>query len=83
MLALEIAAACAQPNAVQRAESDNKNWQAVALGLVEPRSGEIKLMAPKIGIVSQVLVQTGDKVIADEPLIRLDDEEAHARIATS
>jgi HlyD family secretion protein len=31
----------------------------------------------------QVLVQTGDKVIADEPLIRLDDEEARARIATS
>jgi HlyD family secretion protein len=83
MFALGIAAACAQPNAVQRAESDNKNWQAVAPGLVEPRSGEIKVMAPMIGIVSQVLVQTGDKVIADQPLIHLDDEEARARIATS
>ena len=40
-------------------------------------------MAPMIGIVSQVLVQTGDRVIADEPLIHLDDEEARARIATS
>jgi len=83
VFALGIAAACAQPNAVQRAESDNKNWQAVAPGVVEPRLGEIKLMAPKIGIARQVLVQTGDKVIADEPLIRLDDEEARARIATS
>lgn len=83
MFALEIAAACAQPNAVQRAKSDNKNWQAVAPGLAEPRSGEIKVMAPMIEIVSQVLVQTGDRVIADEPLIHLDDEEARARIATS
>ena len=55
----------------------------VAPGRVEPRSGEIKVMAPMIGIVSKVLVQTGDKVIADEPLIHLDDEEARARIATS
>jgi len=83
MFALGIAAACAQPNAVQPPESDNKNWQAVAPGRVEPRSGEIKVMAPMIGIVSQVLVQTGDKVIANEPLIHLDDEEARACIATS
>jgi multidrug efflux pump subunit AcrA (membrane-fusion protein) len=82
MFALDIAAAGGQPNAVQ-AESDIKKWQVVAAGLVEPGSGEIKVMAPVIGIVSQVLVQTGDKVIADEPLIHLDDEEARARIATS
>jgi multidrug resistance efflux pump len=41
----------------------------------------VKVMAPVIGIVNQVLVQTGDKVIADEPLIHLDDEEARARDA--
>ena len=83
MFALEIVAADAQPNAVQHGESDIRKWQAVAAGLVEPRSGEIKVTAPVIGIVSQVLVQAGDKVIADEPLIQLDDEEARARIATS
>ena len=82
MFALEITAAGAQPNAVQEAEAHNK-WRAVAPGLVEPRTGEIKVMAPVIGIVSQVLVRTGDKVLADEPLIHLDDEEARARIATS
>jgi HlyD family secretion protein len=83
MLALEIiAAGVQQPNAVQGAEANNK-WRAVAPGLVESRSGEIKVMAPVIGIVSQVLVQAGDKVIADEPLIRLYDEQARARIATS
>src|SRR6516165_7086309 len=82
MFALEFTAAGAQPNAVQEAEANNK-WQAVAPGLVEPRTGEIKVMAPVIGIVSQVLVQAGDKVIADEPLIHLGDEEARARIATS
>ena len=82
MFALEITAAGAQPNAVLEAEAHNK-WRAVAPGLVEPRTGEIKVMAPVIGIVSQVLVQAGDKVIADEPLIHLGDEEARARIATS
>src|SRR5262249_52899037 len=82
MFALEISAAGAQPSAVQDAEAHNK-WRAVAPGLVEPRTGEIKVMAPLIGIVSQVLVRTGDKVLADAPLIRLDDEEARARIATS
>ena len=82
MFALEITAAGAQPNPVQEAEAHNK-WRAVAPGLVEPRTGEIKVMAPLIGIVSQVLVRTGDKVIADEPLIHLDDEQARARIATS
>jgi len=82
MFALEITAAGGQPNAVQDAKANNQ-WRAVAPGLVEPRTGEIKVMAPVIGIVSQVLVQAGDKVIADEPLIHLDDEEARARIATS
>ena len=60
-----------------------KGWEAVAPGLVEPESGDVKLMAPVIGRISQVLVKANDKVIADEPLVRLDDAEARVRVATA
>jgi HlyD family secretion protein len=78
-----IGLAFAETGTPQRPAADDKNWQAVAPGLVEPRSGEIKVTAPVIGVVSEVMVQSGDKVIADEPLIHLDDEGARARVATS
>lgn len=58
-------------------------WAAVAPGIVEPRSGQIKIAAPVIGRVSEVMVKINDKVVADEPLIRLDDENAQARVASA
>lgn len=63
--------------------ADDKRWQAVAPGRIEPNSGEIKIGAPMIGIVSEVLVKANDKVFAGEPLIRLVDTEAQARMATT
>jgi HlyD family secretion protein len=42
-------------------------------------AGEIKIWAPVIG--SEVPVNANDKVHAGEPLLRIDDEEARARIA--
>ena len=83
ILGTVIGLAFAETSTVQKPAGDDKNWQAVAPGLVEPRSGEIKVAAPVIGGISEVMVQSGDKVIADEPLIRLDDEGARARVATS
>jgi HlyD family secretion protein len=58
-------------------------WAAVAPGVVEPRSGQIKIAAPVIGRVSEVMVKINDKVAADEPLVRLDDEDAQARVASA
>jgi len=72
----------AQQQAV-RGAVDEKNWEAVAPGLVEPGSGEINMLAPVIGRISEVLVSVGDKVAVGEPLVRLDDEEARARVATA
>jgi len=66
-----------------RGQADEKNWEAVAPGLVEPWSGEIKMLAPVIGRISEVLVSGGDKVLVGEPLVRLDDEEARVRVATA
>jgi HlyD family secretion protein len=58
-------------------------WQAVAPGVVEPRSGQMKIAASVIGRVSEVMVKINDKVVADEPLVRLDDEDAQARVASA
>ena len=62
---------------------DDKRWQAVAPGRIEPNSGEIKIAAPVIGIIDEVLVKANDKVFAGEPLIRLVDTEAQVRKTTA
>ncbi len=88
VLAAFVLAAAANPFAVSAAfaqdatraakaeQADDKRWQAVAPGRVEPNSGEIKISAPMIGTVAEVLVKANDKVFAGEPLIRLVDTEA-------
>ena len=58
------------------------SWDAVTLGRVEPRSGEIKIAAPLPGgRIAEVLVKANEDVFAGELLVRLDDEEALARVA--
>jgi HlyD family secretion protein len=59
---------------------DDKRWQAVAPGRVESWSGEIKISAPVVGVIGEVLVKPIDKVFAGEPLIRLNDDEIQARL---
>jgi len=63
------------------AADDQKRWQAVAPGRVEPWSGEIKISAPVVGRIGDVLVKPKDIVSAGELLIRLDDDEARSRVA--
>jgi HlyD family secretion protein len=79
-------AAAAQGIGAQQAvpsRSDDQNWLAVAPGLVEPKSGQIKIMASAIGPISKVLVHTNDKVLAGQLLVSLDDQDAVARVQTS
>lgn len=68
------------PRATAAETPDNKLWQAVAPGRVEAQSGEIKVVAPVIGRIGEMLVKVNDKVFAGEPLIRLDDDETQARL---
>src|SRR5262249_13726885 len=63
------------------AADDQKRWQAVAPGRVEPRSGEIKISAPVIGRGGEGLVKPKGTVSAGELRIRLDDDEARSRLA--
>jgi HlyD family secretion protein len=61
----------------------DKEWQAVAPGRVEPRSGTIRITATVVGLVNEVLVNTNDTVFNGEPLIRLNNAEAGARLAAA
>lgn len=73
----------AQSAGGKAAADSDKSWEAVAPGVVEPSSGEIKVAAPVVGRVSEVMVKTNDRVSIDEPLFRLDDEDAQARVASA
>ena len=55
-------------------------WAASAAGRVEPMGGEIRVAAPVPGRVAEVLVALNDKVVAGDPLVRLDDEELIGRV---
>ena len=64
-----VVAATSQPIGAQetaggKADRNSKSWEAVAPGLVEARSGEIKIWAPVIGRISGVPVNANDKVLA-------------------
>ena len=63
--------------------ANEQSWQAVAPGLIEPRSGEIKIMAPVIGRINEVMVHATERVLTGELLVRLDDQEAEARVAAA
>jgi HlyD family secretion protein len=84
---LSLAAASALPVSMSPARAadatDDKRWQAVAPGQVEPASGEIKIVAPVVGRIGEVLVKPNDKAFAGELLIRLDDQEVRARVAAA
>jgi len=57
------------------------SWEAVALGRVEPRSGEIRMAVTAPGRIVDVPVKANEEVFAGELLFGLDDEEALTRLA--
>jgi len=79
VFAQEIGADGVHPAPSDSAVHDS--WEAVTLGRVEPRSGEIKIAAPVPGRIADVLVKANEDVFAGELLVRLDDDEALARVA--
>ena len=60
-----------------------KDYVVAAPGRVEPKSGEIRLGATYLGRVEEVLVSVDDKVEEGELLLRLDDAEARAKLASA
>lgn len=78
--------ACAGPRAQEASlaavsdSSAQKKWEATAPGRVEPVSGEIKVLPVAAARIAQVLVALNNEVFPGELLVRLDDEEALARL---
>jgi HlyD family secretion protein len=56
------------------------DWVAAAPGRIEPRSGLVRVGAQLLGRIAEVNVKLNDKVEEGELLIRLDDDEARARL---
>ncbi|MGA8649095.1 MAG: efflux RND transporter periplasmic adaptor subunit [Xanthobacteraceae bacterium] len=72
----------AAQGAAAQGSSTQGSWDAVTLGRIEPRAGEIKITAPLPGgRIAEVLVKPNEEVFAGELLVRLDGEEALARVA--
>lgn len=55
-------------------------WVAAAPGRVEPKSGQVRVAAGLLGRIAEVTVKVNDIVEEGELLIRLDDDEARARL---
>jgi HlyD family secretion protein len=65
--------------AKQRADAAaaaNSPYAAIAAGKVDVEGGLVDIAARQPGIVTQVMVQEGDEVAANEVLARLDDQDA-------
>ena len=62
---------------------ETKDYEVAAPGRIEPKSGEIRLGATYLGRVEEVLVKVDDKVEEGELLLRLDDAEARAKLASA
>ena len=58
-------------------------WTAAALGRVEPRSGEVRIGATVLGRIAEVLVKENEQVDEGQLLVRLDDDEARARLVAA
>ena len=84
-----IAASLAVPTSYMTAQSskvdtdEDERWLVVAPGRIEPLSGEVRIMSPVAGVIGEVFVKANGTVFAGEPMIRLADEEAQARLAAA
>jgi HlyD family secretion protein len=56
------------------------DWIAAAPGRIEPKSGIVRVGSALVGRIVEVAVKQNDKVEEGELLIRLDDDEARARL---
>ena len=55
-------------------------WAASAPGRIEPKGGEVRIGSQMPGRIADVLVQVNDKVTAGDLLVRIDDDEAQAKL---
>jgi len=71
----------APPPVVEPARSPYTNSVA-ATGIIEASRENVKVAAPKGGLIQKIFVQVGSQVKLGEPLLLLDDRETRAQLAT-
>jgi HlyD family secretion protein len=76
----DLANAKANDTSQAKDVSPKVDWVAAAPGRVEPKSGLIRVGSALLGRIVEVPVKQNDKVEKGELLIRLDDDEARARL---
>jgi HlyD family secretion protein len=69
-----------KPAAAATAAPAKIDWLAAAPGRIEPRTGLVHVGAQLLGRIADVTVKLNDQVEEGELLIRLDDDEARARL---
>src|SRR5689334_6725828 len=70
-----------RPAPIQEPARSPYSTSVAATGILEAVRENVKIGAPKGGLIQQVLVQVGSRVKAGEPLLQLDDREARAQVA--
>ena len=65
------------------ATSDDRHWQVIAPGEVEPASGEIKIGSSVVGRIAVVTVKVKNRIFAGELLVRLEDDDLRARVTVA
>jgi len=73
----------AQHAAAETGQSIRGSWAASATGRVEPKEGEIRIVAQAPGEIMEVVAKTGDKVQAGDLLVRLDDSDLQAKLTAA
>jgi HlyD family secretion protein len=65
---------------VRQKTATKSSWAASAAGRVEPMGGEIRIASAMPGRIAEVQVSLNDRIVAGDPLVRLDDEELIGRV---
>jgi HlyD family secretion protein len=64
-------------------KADYPTWAASATGRVEPKSGEVRVVAETAGRIEELDVELNDRVSEGDLLIRLKDDEALTKVAAA
>lgn len=65
------------------ASSQKNTWAASATGRIEPKEGEIRIISQSAGEILEVIGRSGDRVIAGDLIVRLDDSDLQAKLVAA
>jgi HlyD family secretion protein len=69
--------------AAETGQSPKGVWAASATGRVEPKEGEIRIVAQIPGEIMDVIAKAGDRVTAGDLLVRIDDSDLQSKLTAA